>query len=109
MSIEERVATLERQMKSLQTAYLQSQENEIPLRDKVDDTSNKVEQITPYTESKTAYYGDTSITFYDAPQGNVSVFFDGYNGAYSVSRVENRLSVSFGALDKQTQVTISIQ
>ncbi len=103
------IQELENRLNALEKAFLQAQKNQVPVTAKVDDTSNKVEVITPYTDTKTAYYGDTSITFYDAPQGNVSVFFDGYNGAYSVSRVENRLSVSFDALDKQTQVTISIQ
>lgn len=103
------IQELENRLNALEKAFLQSQKNQVPVTAKVDDTSNRVTSITPYTDTKTAYYGDTSITFYDAPQGNVSVFFDGYNGAYSVSRVENRLSVSFDALDKQTQVTISIQ
>ena len=103
------IQELENRLNALEKAFLQAQKNQVPVTAKVDDTANKVEVITPYTDTKTAYYGDTSITFYDAPQGNVSVFFDGYNGAYSVSRVENRLSVSFDALDKQTQVTISIQ
>jgi hypothetical protein len=103
------IQELESRLNALEKAFLQSQKNQVPVTAKVDDTSNRVTSITPYTDTKTAYYGDTSITFYDAPQGNVSVFFDGYNGAYSVSRVENRLSVSFDALDKQTQVTISIQ
>lgn len=109
MTIEQRVQILEENFKNLNAAFIQSQINQSSVTAKVDDTSNRVTSITPYTDTKTAYYGDTSITFYDAPQGNVSVFFDGYNGAYSVSRVENRLSVSFDALDKQTQVTISIQ
>ena len=103
------VQELESRLNALEKAFLQAQKNQVPVTAKVDDTSNRVTSITPYTDTKTAYYGDTSITFYDAPQGNVSVFFDGYNGAYSVSRVENRLSVSFDALNKQTQVTISIQ
>lgn len=103
------IQELENRLNALEKAFLQAQKNQVPVTAKVDDTSNRVTSITPYTDTKTAYYGDTSITFYDAPQGNVSVFFDSYNGAYSVSRVENRLSVSFDALDKQTQVTISIQ
>lgn len=103
------IQELESRLNALEKAFLQAQKNQVPVTAKVDDTSNRVTSITPYTDTKTAYYGDTSITFYDAPQGNVSVFFDGYNGAYSVSRVENRLSVSFDTLDKQTQVTISIQ
>ena len=108
MSIESRLSALERQMKSLQTAYLQSQENEIPLRNKVDDTSNKVEQITPYTASKTAYIGDTEVVFTNVPQGNLSVYFDTPTD-YSVERTKDAIAVTFDALDEVTEVTISIQ
>lgn len=109
MNVEYEIQKLRADLNNLQTAFLQSQRNASATVGRVDNTSNKVEQITPYTDTKTAYYGDTSVTFYDAPQGNTNVFIDGYNGGYSVSRVENRLVVSFDALDKQTEVTISIQ
>lgn len=68
-----------------------------------------ISAITPYTETKTAYYGETHCIFYDVPQGNVSVFFDKPIGAYSISREENRLLVTFDAIKNQTQITISIQ
>ena len=100
--LEKRVAQLE------QTVYKLTRNMPTIVSD-IDDTSNKVAQITPFTDTKTAYYGDTSVTFYDAPQGNVSVFIDGYGGGYSVSRESSRLIVSFDALDKQTTVSISIQ
>ena len=109
MNIEQRIKDIETQLKWLQQTVEQMGKNNVSQTEKVDDTANKVVQITPYTDSKQAYYGDTEVTFYDAPQGNVSVFIDGYNGGYSVSRVEGRLLVSFDALDKQTTVSISIQ
>ena len=65
--------------------------------------------IMPYTKTKIGYYGESEKTFYDAPEGNTSVFFDNYNGSYSVKRVENRLVVSFDALIEATNITISIQ
>ena len=65
--------------------------------------------ITPYTETKLAYFGESEKVFYDAPAGNISVFFDGYNGSYSVNRVQNRLIVSFDTLTEATNITISIQ
>lgn len=65
--------------------------------------------ITPYTETKIGYYGESEKVFYDAPQGNTSVFFDNYNGSYSVDRIQNRLIVSFDALADTTNITISIQ
>ena len=107
MSIESRLSALERQMKSLQTAYLQSQENEIPLRNKVDDTSNKVEQITPYKASKTAYIGDTEVVFENVPQGDILVF--GLE-EYQVKFITNETFViTFDALEEVTTVSISIQ
>jgi len=63
----------------------------------------------PYTETKTAYYKETEKTFYDVPEGNVTVYFDNYNGAYSFKRVENRLTVLFDALENKTDITISIK
>ena len=65
--------------------------------------------ITPYTETKIGYYGESEKVFYDVPAGNTSVFFDNYNGSYSVNRVQNRLIVSFDTLTDATNITISIQ
>ena len=68
-----------------------------------------ISAITPYTETKTAYYGESEKTFYDVPDGNVSVYFTDYDGDYSVSRVSGRLTISFDTLTEQTDITISIQ
>ena len=104
------IQELEKRLNALEKAFLQSQKNQVPVTAKVDDTANKVEVITPYTATKTAYYGDTSVTFYDVPQGKVSVYVDDFLMDYSVSRIEDRLVVSFEPLDKaSTQITISIQ
>ena len=65
--------------------------------------------ITPHTQTKLAYYGESEKVFYDAPAGNTSVFFDNYNGSYSVNRIQNRLIVSFDTLTEATNITISIQ
>ncbi len=64
--------------------------------------------VSPKTFTKTAYTGDTEITFYDVPDGNVSVFIGGYSGNYSVNRIQDRLTVSFEPLADQTDITISI-
>lgn len=64
-----------------------------------------VESITPYTETKTAYIGDTEVTFYDTPQGNLTVYF---SYAYTVERMADRIIVSFKELEEVTDVTISI-
>ena len=110
MNIEYEIQKLRADLNNLQTAFLQSQRNASATVGKVDDTSNKVVAITPYTAVKTAYYGDKSVTFYDAPQGNVSVFIDGLQMDYSMSRNENGLVVSFEPLEvASVQITISIQ
>lgn len=70
--------------------------------------NEEVQELTPYTETKVGYYGETEKTFYDVPEGNVSVFFDNYHGAYTTSRLEDRLYVYFDALEKETNITISI-
>lgn len=75
----------------------------------IDQLGKQIESVTPYKETKTAYYGESEKTFYDVPDGNVSVFFDRYNGAYSVNRIGNRLIVSFNTLERETNITISIQ
>ena len=68
-----------------------------------------VSEITPYTETKTAYYGDKEITFYNVPQGNVLVQFSNYEGSYSVERESDRLTVSFEPLTDNTDITITIK
>ena len=109
MSItESRIKAIENRLDELTANFLQIQKNQVPITEKVDTTSIKVEEITPYTETKTGFYKETEKTFYNVPDGNVSVFFDGYDGAYSVKRIEDRLIVSFDELDQKTNITISI-
>lgn len=103
------IEDLEERLNTFEQSLIQMGINLSPTIYKVDDTSNRVDALTPYTETKAAYYGETEKVFYDAPAGNTSVFFDNYNGAYSVNRVDNRLIVSFDALTQATNITISIQ
>ena len=76
---------------------------------RISNVNKKVNDITPYTDTKVGYYGENKKIFYNAPIGNTSVFFDNYNGSYNIERVENRLIVSFDTLTAQTNITISIQ
>ena len=79
---------------------------------KREDTTNKVVAITPYTETKTAYLGDTEIIFTDVKDGNLSVFVKDENGNYpdfSVDRNGDIITVYFGPLEYITTITISIQ
>ena len=71
-------------------------------------TRQNISAITPYTETKTAYIGDTEVMFTNVPQGNLSVYFDTPTD-YSVERTKDAIAVTFDALDEVTTVTISIQ
>ena len=70
-----------------------------------DYTDIRVDHITPYTETKTAYIGDTEVAFYTEQAGNLTVFFD---KPYTVERLADRITVSFEELEEVTDVTISI-
>ena len=105
MNIEERVRILEEQVRGLISARA---------RDKmytdadINGTRQSVANITPYTETKKAYYGEASKPFYNVPNGNISVFFSNYTGSYSVEKIGNDLNILFDTLNDQTDITISI-
>ena len=109
MNTEYEIQNLKAQVSNLQESLIQMARNNTPIVGKVDSTANQVDAITPYTETKTAYYGETEKVFYGVPSGNMSVFFTNYNGDYSTSRVNDRVTISFDALNEQTDITISIQ
>ncbi len=67
-----------------------------------------VADITPFTMTKSAYYGENAKAFYGVPEGNTSVFFSKYNGSYTTSRVGSTLTVAFNTLTEPTDITISI-
>jgi len=73
--------------------------------------AGQIEELTPYTETKTAYIDDTEVVFESVPQGNLSVFVvDSENNypAYTLERTADRLKVSFEPCTSITTVTISI-
>lgn len=102
------MSDLEKRVAQLEQMVLQMARGNVPIVSKLDDTSNKVVAITPYTETKTAYIGDTEVVFTNVPQGNLSVYFDTPTD-YSVERTNDAIAVTFDALDEVTTVTISIQ
>ena len=106
---ESRIKAIEDRLEELQQSFIQTQRNQVPILEKVDDTSNKVDAITPYKETKIAYYNEKEKTFYNVPQGNVLVQFSSYQGSYAVNRIADRLTVTFDQLTENTDITISIQ
>lgn len=72
-------------------------------------TNVRVDDITPYTETKKAYYGEKEKNFYNVPEGNISVFFSNYNKDYSVKRIADRVKISFEKLTEQADITINVK
>ena len=105
MNYEQEINKLKAQVKNLQESFLQAQKNQTPITAKVDDSANKIVELTPYTETKVAYYGEKEKTFYNVPEGNVTIF--GLK-EYSLNRISDRLTLTFDALSEQTEITISI-
>ena len=104
------IQDLEERVDALHNSVVQMQQNFNPVAEKADTASNKVDMITPYTDTKIGYYGEKEKTFYGTPKdGTKVVLFDTYNGNYSVNRVADRVTVSFDTLTEQTNITISIK
>ena len=73
MNYEKEINDLKRQVKQLNESVLAMGKNNVGQVSKLDDTSNKVEQITPYKASKTAYIDDEDCVFENVPQGILTV------------------------------------
>ena len=70
-----------------------------------------ISEVTPYTETKTAYIGDSECVFTDVPQGLMLVYVNASDGSYPAHRIErsgNVVTVSFEELEITATVTISI-
>lgn len=71
-----------------------------------------VANVTPYTETKTAYIGDTEAVFAYSGAGCLSVYVMDNNGeipAHSIKRTQDFIAVAFDEpLEEVTTVTISI-
>ena len=81
-----------------------------PIQRQISALNARVSAITPYVESKKAYYGEIEKVFYRVPNGNVSVFFDNYDGAYEIVRTEDRVTIKFPErLTDMTNINISVQ
>ena len=111
--MEERIKQLEIRLNNLQKAFEQSQRNQVPVTARADSASGAIPRIdeaikdlTPYTDTKQAYIGDTEAVFTNAPQGNLTVFMD---GDYTVDREGGIITVHFEPLEEVTTITISIQ
>ena len=82
---------------------------ENPLARQLSAMNQRISNLEPYKETKTAYYGEKEKRFYGVPSGVVTVFFDKYDGEYTISRMDDVLTVSFPALANETNITIMVQ
>ena len=107
--MEERIKKLEMQVQNLQLAFDSMSRSQTTTIGRVDDTSNKVTDLTPYTETKTAYIGDSEIVFNNVPSGNLSIY-GLLSRLYRVERDSDKVTITlFEPLEDVTEVTISIQ
>lgn len=110
MTIEQRISNIESRLDSLQESFIQSQKNAVEVTANADTGKSAMAQvvkITPFTATQTVYYGESEKVFYNVPQGNITVFWDNYNGDYSVQRFNGGVTVSFETLTV-AEATISI-
>lgn len=105
MTLEERVKILEGQVRGLISARTK---DKMYTDADINGTRQSVANLTPFTMTKSAYYGENAKAFYGVPEGNTSVFFSKYNGSYTTSRVGSTLTVAFDTLTEPTDITISI-
>lgn len=105
MTVEERLNMIESNLNALINMVSKLRLN---TEADVNGARQSISEITPFTMTKTAYYGENAKAFYGVPEGNTSVFFSKYNGSYTTSRVGSTLTVAFDTLTEPTDITISI-
>lgn len=92
---------------SLEQAFNASTKRSIDNTYTAESANSKADALTPTVLTKTAYIGDTEITFTDVPSGNLTVFTDNLI-AYSMAKDNDRVTISFEPLSEVTTITISI-
>ena len=94
-------------------SYVELPPSEIDrLNSRINYVSNRVSNITPYEESKTAYIGDTEVSFIKAKEGviNANCITDsGLSIPITIELSNNEITVKFEELTEVATVSISIQ
>ena len=81
-----------------------------PIQRQINSLNQRVTSITPYEQTKKAYYGEIEKIFYGVPDGNISVYFSNNPAAYDIIRVEDRVTIRFTSrLTDNTDITIMVQ
>lgn len=73
---------------------------------RLDSMNERINAVTPYEDSKKAYYGEVEKVFYGVPQGILTVHMD---ADYTVERIEDRVYVRFERLTDTKDITIVVQ
>ena len=102
MDLETRVKNLENMLASIANTLTN---NKFYTDADVAGVRQGVSDITPYTETKKAYIGDTELVFENVPSGNLIVYF---GKPFNIEREGNKVTLHFEALEEVTDITISI-
>lgn len=109
MTIEKRLENLEKLVNALSKKI---DNNKYYTDADINGNRKSVSDITPYTETKTAYIDDEYVTFDIAKDGNISVYMvdnDGQNVPCSFEQINGQIKVSFKKRNSLATVTINIQ
>lgn len=73
----------------------------------VSEQGEAIKAVTPVTMTKTAYIDDTSVSFENVPQGNMSVYVGGVNHSL-FERDGDSVTVKFEPLEEVAEVAINV-
>ena len=107
MNYEYEIKQIKAQLQNLQEIVLRMSRSNTEEVSKREQTTAQVDSLTPYTDTKTAYIGDTEVVFQNK-QGNLLIYTD-KPFPYSVDRNNDFIVVNFEPLEEVSQITISIQ
>lgn len=94
-------------------SYVELPPSEIDrLNSRINFVSNRVSNITPYEKSKTAYIGDTEVSFIKSKEGMINancITDSGLSIPITIELANNEIKVKFEELTEVATVSISIQ
>lgn len=79
---------------------------ESPIDRRFDAVNQRINEVTPYEQTKMAYFGEVEKVFYGVPNGVLTVHMD---NEYTVDRVADRVIVKFDRLSGTKEITIVVQ
>lgn len=106
MTIEQRLSNLEKLVNALSKKM---DDNKFYQQADIDGTRQNISEITPYTETKIGYIGDTEIVFSHVPSGTWFVSFSNDVWATKITRDNGTLIVEFLPLEEVTEVTLTVR